>query len=104
VIDAAPITSFPPVVGYGHHVVDGQIVLVDPQRTGADITIIDDYDYDGQPVIVRLSLDDLQQLRTFTDAIEKYGDELAVMPQEDRMRFTPYGAAWVGKLLNDSEG
>jgi hypothetical protein len=75
------------------NVVDGQIVLMDPQSTGMDFTIVDDHT--GQPVIVRLSLDDMQRLSRFTKAIEECGDELATMPQGDRMVFTPYGAAWV---------
>jgi hypothetical protein len=95
------INGFPPVVGHGHPVVDGQIVLIDPQSTGVDITIIDDYDANGQPVIVRLSLDDLQRLRSYTDSIEKFGDKLAVMPQERRLRFTPYGVAWAEKFFTD---
>jgi hypothetical protein len=72
-------------------VVDGQVVLIDPEPTSAAITIVT-YS-DEQPIIVRLSLDDLQRLRRITEAMEKFGDKLASMPQEDRMRITPYGLA-----------
>jgi hypothetical protein len=49
-----------------HNFVDGRIVVMDPQPTSMDITIVDD---GGEALIVRLGLDDLQHISHFTKAV-----------------------------------